>query len=112
MAQGDAIVVLVTTSSEEEAKKIARVLVEQGLVACVNILPQLKSIFQWEGKISEEEECLMILKTRMSLFKALEKRINTQHSYDVPEIIALPIIEGAQSYLSWVQDMTRNPNIS
>jgi len=104
----DAIVVLVTTSSEEEAVALGKLLVEQRLVACANILPKVKSIFQWDGKISEEEECLMILKTKKPLFKALEKTIMAHHSYDVPEIIALPIVEGSQSYLSWVHDMTRN----
>lgn len=104
----DAIVVLVTTSSEEEATALGKMLVEHRLVACVNVLPKVKSIFQWNGKISEEEECLMILKTRKPLFKALEKMIIAQHSYDVPEIIALPIVEGSPSYLSWVHDMTRN----
>ena len=104
----DAIVVLVTTSSEEEATALGKMLVEHRLVACVNVLPKVKSIFQWDGKISEEEECLMILKTRKPLFKALEKMIIAQHSYDVPEIIALPIVEGSPSYLSWIHDMTRN----
>jgi len=106
----DAIVVLVTTFSEEEATALGKILVKHRLVACVNILPKVKSIFQWDGKISEEEECLMILKTRKSLFKALEDTIIAHHSYDIPEIIALPIVEGAQSYLSWVHDMTRNPD--
>lgn len=107
----DAIVVLVTASSEEEATALSKILVEERLVACVNILPRLKSIFQWEGKVSEEEECLMILKTVKHLFRAIEKAIITQHSYDVPEIIALPIIDGSNSYLSWVHDMTQKPNI-
>ena len=107
----DAIIVLVTTSSEEEAVALGKILVEHQLVACVNVLPKVKSIFQWDGKISEEEECLMILKTRKTLFKSVEKTIMAQHSYDVPEIIALPVVEGAQSYLSWVHDMTRNPDI-
>ena len=104
----DAIVVLVTTSSEEEAVALGKLLVEHRLVDCANILPKVKSIFQWDGKISEEEECLMILKTKKPLFKVLEKTIMAHHSYDVPEIIALPIVEGSQSYLSWVHDMTRN----
>jgi periplasmic divalent cation tolerance protein len=107
----DAIVVFVTTSSEEEAAALAKLLVEQHLVACVNVLPKMKSFFQWEGKISEEVECMMILKTKISLFNALEKTILAQHSYDVPEIIALPIVKGSESYLSWVQDMTRKPRI-
>ena len=101
----DAIVVLVTASSEEEATSLGKLLVERQLVACVNILPKKKSIFRREGQVSEEEECLMILKTRMPIFSALEKTIIEQHSYEVPEIIALPIAVGSQPYLSWVYDM-------
>ncbi|MDT7042033.1 divalent-cation tolerance protein CutA [Candidatus Nitronereus thalassa] len=108
----DAIVVFVTTSSEEEAAALAKLLVAQHLVACVNVLPKVKSFFQWEGKISEEEEYLMILKTRMPLFNTLKKAITAQHSYDVPEIIALPIVQGSESYLSWIQDMTNKSNNS
>jgi len=105
----DAIIVLVTIPSEEEAARLGRLLVEQQLVACVNVLPKMKSIFLWEGKVSEEEECLMILKTRLPIFKALEDTIIAQHSYEVPEIIALPIGAGSQPYLSWIYDMTRTP---
>ena len=96
-----------TTSSEEEATRLGKLLVEQQFVACVNILPKMKSIFRWEGKVSEEEECLMILKTKMPIFKDLKKTIIAQHSYEVPEIIALPIEAGSQTYLSWIYDMTR-----
>ena len=101
----DAIVVLVTTSSEEEATRLGKLLVEQQLVACVNILPKIKSIFRWDGQVSDGEECLMILKTRMPIFRDLENTIIAQHSYEVPEIIALPIAVGSQPYLSWVYDM-------
>ena len=107
MAKMDAIVVLVTTSSEEDATRLGKLLVAQQLVACVNIIPKIKSIFRWEGQVSEEEEWLMILKTRMPIFKDLEDTILAQHSYEVPEIIALPIVVGSQPYLSWVYDMTR-----
>ena len=106
MAKEDAIIVLVTASSEDEAQRLGRKVIDQRLAACVNVLPKLRSIFQWEGKLSEEEECLMILKARQSLFKDVEETIRTEHSYDVPEIIALPIIAGSQPYLSWIHDMT------
>ena len=108
----DAIVVFVTTSSEEEAAALAKLLVEQHLVACVNVLPKVKSFFQWEGNISEVEECMMILKTSMPLFNAVKKTILAQHSYDVPEIIALPIVQGSESYLSWIHDVTNKSKIS
>ena len=110
MAESEAIVVLVTASTEEEAMTLGKMLVNQRLIACVNILPRLKSIFQWEGKVAEEEECLMILKTVKPQYKALEKFIMSHHSYDVPEIIALPVVNGSESYLSWVHEMTRKPS--
>ena len=107
----DEIVVFVTTSSDEEATALGKLLVERRLVACINIHPKIKSMFQWEGKITEEEECLMILKTRKSLFKDLEQTIIVNHSYDVPEIIALPIVVGSQPYMSWIHDMTKEPDV-
>jgi len=106
MADSDSIVVLVTASSEEEATALGRSLIGQHLAACVNVLPKVQSIFQWEGKTSEEEEYLMVVKTRKSLFQDVEKTILADHSYDVPEIIALPIVAGYQPYMSWIHDMT------
>lgn len=108
----DLIIILVATSSEDEAMGLSRILIELQLVACASILPKVKSIFQWEGKISEEEEYLMILKTKKSLFKAVEDIVLAKHSYEVPEIIALPILEGSHSYLTWVHDVTRNPGFA
>ena len=101
------IVVLVTTGSEEEAKTISRQLVKDGLVACANIVPQIQSIFQWDGKVSEEQETLIILKTKGHIFHSLEAAIKTLHSYSVPEIIALPIEMGSSDYLSWLGQMVK-----
>ena len=109
-SQGDQeIVVFVTASSEEEATKIGRVLVEAGLAACANILPGVRSIFRWEGKISEEAESLIILKSRGELFDALAATVKKHHSYRVPEIIALPIVRGAADYLAWIREATGRP---
>ncbi len=102
----DEIVVFVTASSEEEAVKIGRKLVEEGLAACANILPQVRSIFRWEGAVSDERESLMILKSRMGLFEDLVTRVKRLHSYSVPEIIALPIGQGSADYLKWIGDVT------
>lgn len=101
------IVVLVTTSSEEEAARIGRALVEAKLAACANVLPRVRSIFSWEGKVSEEQESLMVLKSRADLFEELAATIKTLHSYRVPEIIALPITRGSPDYLAWIRDVTR-----
>lgn len=103
----DYIVVYVTTSSVDEAKKIGRELVEERLVACSNIVSPIDSIYRWQGKICEDREALMILKSKKNLFKQIEKKVKELHSYDVPEIIAIPIIEGSEKYLSWLRDETK-----
>ena len=102
------IVVFVTTPSEEEANRISRSLVEEGLVACASVLPRVRSIFRWEGKVTEEQESLIVLKTRSGLFKELATTIKKMHSYSVPEIIAIPIVQGSAEYLSWIRDVTSN----
>ena len=100
------IVVFVTAPSEEEATRISRSLVEAGLVACANVLPRVRSIFRWEGKVTEEQESLIVLKTRSRLFKELAMAIKNMHSYSVPEIIAISIAQGSAEYLSWIRDVT------
>ena len=100
------IVVLVTCGSEEEGLKIARALVEDGLAACVNLISPVRSIYRWEGKIFDENEWLLIIKTQRERFGELERKVKSLHSYSVPEIISLPILEGSSSYLDWVKEMT------
>jgi periplasmic divalent cation tolerance protein len=101
------IVVLVTTASEEEATTIGRDVVQQGLAACANILALKKSIFQWEGKLAEEQEFLMIIKSRSGLFEDLAMAIQRLHSYKVPEIVAIPIVKGSSDYINWLMGNTR-----
>ena len=105
--QTESIMVLVTCGSEEEAVKIARSLVEERLAACVNLVSPVRSIYRWEGKICDEKEWLLIIKTQKNRYEELEKRVKALHSYSVPEIIGLPIIEGASSYLEWLTEMTQ-----
>lgn len=100
------VVVLVTSSSAEEAERIGRALVEEGLAACANILPGITSIFWWDGRVNREPESLLILKTREALFPRLEERVKALHSYSVPEIIALPLVAGSPAYLSWIEAST------
>ncbi len=102
----DEIVVLMTTPSREEGEKIAYLLVESRLAACVNIVPGATSIFAWEGRISCEQETLMIVKTRRELFERLAETVKKHHSYSVPEMIALPIVCGSQAYLAWLYNNT------
>ena len=101
------IVIFVTASSIDEARKIGQTLVEEGRVACCNIVQSVESIFKWQGKLNVEREVLMICKTREDLFNVVEKRIKQLHSYEVPEIIALPITQGSKSYLDWVTKETK-----
>lgn len=103
---GDAIVVLITAGSREEADRIARRLVEDRLAACVNIVPQVRSLFIWEQKLSQGDEVLLVVKSRRARFEQLAAVVKRLHSYSVPEIIALPIVAGAADYLQWVSEST------
>lgn len=102
----DEIVVFITVSSEDEAAKIAKALVENKLAGCVNIIKNIRSIYSWQGKIEDEPEVLMIAKTQKHLFDSLMKKVKELHSYTVPEIIALPIVEGSEEYLKWLREVT------
>lgn len=105
---GEAIVVLVATSTREEGETIARRLVEDRLAACVNLVPQIRSVFRWEGALCQEDESLLIIKSRRDRFPALVTAVKKLHSYTVPEIIALPIVEGSEEYLRWIGEVTKN----
>jgi periplasmic divalent cation tolerance protein len=96
------IIVLITTSSEEEAHRIAESLVNHKKAACVNILPRVDSLFWWEGKLDSARESLLLVKTKASLFPEIMEMVKRMHSYEVPEIIALPIIAGNEDYLKWL----------
>jgi periplasmic divalent cation tolerance protein len=98
----DHILVMVTCASKEEARKISGRLLAKRLVACVNILPKIESKFWWKGKIDSAAEFLMIMKTARSNFKKIEAEVKRLHSYEVPEIIAAPIILGSRDYLDWI----------
>jgi periplasmic divalent cation tolerance protein len=98
----DFIVVYVTVGSPAEGERLARTLVEEKLAACVNRIAPVQSIYRWQGEIEQSEEELLIIKTRKTLFTALEKKVRELHSYSVPEIIALPVIAGSDDYLRWL----------
>ncbi len=97
-------VVLITAPSEEVARAIARALVEEGLAACVNILPGLTSIYRWQGEVVEDRELLLLAKTTTHAFPRLKERVKALHPYTVPEIVALPIAEGSREYLAWLRE--------
>lgn len=103
----DAIVVLVTAPSADKAAEMTRILVEEQLAACGNILPTVRSIYRWEGKIHDEPEALLLLKTRANLFEALRERILALHPYQVPEVLRLDVAAGHLPYLQWIGDSVR-----
>lgn len=98
------IVVLMTAPSSEEAARLAEVLVSQKLAACVQILPGMQSIYVWKGEVRRESEVLILAKTTRNNFAELERRVREIHSYETPEIVALPIIMGSDAYLEWLVD--------
>ena len=103
MEESNYIVIFITTGSTEEAQRISRILLEQRKVACVNIIPKVDSLFWWEDKLDSAQENLLIAKTKASLLPEIINIIKKAHSYDVPEIIALPIVSGNQNYLEWIE---------
>ncbi len=108
MSETEHIVVLITAGSNEEARKLAQGLVENKFAFCVNIVPGIESVYHWEGKIHNDAELLMIVKTRQETFDALKNWVVEHHSYDVPEVIALPITAGLGAYLKGIDNWMKN----
>ena len=102
MMETNDIVVFVTTSTEEEAYGIAELLLSERKAACINIVPKVDSLFWWQGKLDSAQESLLIIKTRASLLPEIITMVKEVHSYEVPEIIAIPIIGGSEDYLNWI----------
>ncbi len=98
----DKIVVLTTCGSAEEAEKIARALVLKKLAACVNVLPAVRSIYRWKGEVQDAEETLLVIKSSRALFDEVRAEIEKLHSYELAEVIAVPIVDGSEAYLEWM----------
>ena len=96
------IIILVTTKDKPEAEKITQSLLKERLIACANIVNPVTSFFYWSGKIDKAEECLIVMKSRRDLFAQVAEHVKGLHSYEVPEILALPIVEGSTAYLDWM----------
>lgn len=103
------LVVLVTVGDMGEAETISKTLVFEKLAACVNIVDKIRSIYYWEGKINDETEYLLVIKSTSANFEMLEQRIKELHSYQIPEIIALPVVKGSKDYLNWLIANTHHP---
>jgi periplasmic divalent cation tolerance protein len=101
-----ALIVFVTVPSREDGERIAEPLVGEQLAACVNIVGPIRSIYRWQGEICRDDEHLLLIKTTRARYAALEARVKQLHSYDVPEVVALPIEMGSAAYLEWVRAMT------
>ena len=97
------VMIFVTAASEQEAASIGRALVEEGLAACANIIPQIRSIYQWKGEVRDEGEALIIIKSREDLFERIRSRVKELHSYEVPEITAIKLEKGDPAYLQWIE---------
>jgi periplasmic divalent cation tolerance protein len=106
----DKIVVLSACPSQEEAAKLGRQLVERRLAACVSLAPGARSIYRWQGAVVETDETLLIIKSSRELFRQLKAELAKMHSYEVPEIIALPVVDGAESYLNWMERELQTAN--
>jgi periplasmic divalent cation tolerance protein len=98
----DKIVILSTASSEEEAGRLAQALVDGRLAACVNVVPRVRSFYRWKGAVESADEWLLLIKSSRALFGRVRSLLEKQHSYEVPEAIALPVVDGAANYLDWL----------
>jgi periplasmic divalent cation tolerance protein len=105
VAQGF-LIIFCTTATEEEAAVLGRTLVEEGLAACANIIPQIRSIYRWKEEIWDERETLIIIKSREDLFEKIRSRIRELHSYEVPEITAVKVDNGDAAYVQWIEAVT------
>ena len=106
MPDTDAIVVFMTAANGEEATRLADMLVGAHLAACVQILPEMESVYRWQGKIERQSEILLLAKTTSAKFAELEREVRALHSYDTPEIVAVPVVDGSSSYLDWLSRAT------
>jgi len=101
-----AILILVTCANQEQAASIAHALVSERLAACVNIVGSIRSVYRWRDKVEDDNEILLLIKSRASLFSRVERRVRELHSYEVPEVMALPFQQGSPPYLAWLLEST------
>jgi periplasmic divalent cation tolerance protein len=107
MPDEDPIAVFLTAASGEEATRLADLLIGAHLAACVQILPEMESVYRWQGQIERQSEILLIVKTTVGKFAELEREVRALHSYETPEIVAVPIVAGSQPYLDWLSESVK-----
>ena len=107
----DKIVIISTCPTADEAEKVARRLVEKQLAACVTMIPGARSIYRWQGSIEEATEQVLLIKSRRDLFDRLKEELGSIHSYEVPEILALPVVEGSPAYIDWIDKELKDTTI-
>ena len=108
----EALVVLCTCPDAVVAQALAHAVVEQRLAACVNLLPGITSVYRWQGAVESASECLLVIKTEANVYPALESALVAQHPYEVPEVIALPIVQGLPNYLHWIAESVPSDTLS
>jgi periplasmic divalent cation tolerance protein len=107
----DKIVVFNTCASADEAERLARRLVDERLAACVNVISPVRSFYRWKGNVEDSAEWLLVIKTSRALFALLRAVLESAHSYDLPEVIAIPVVDGSLNYLSWIDQELKTPEI-
>lgn len=105
----DKVVVFVTAGTAEEGRRIGRALVEQELAACVNVTSPIRSLYRWKGKVADDQEVLLVIKTSRALFDRVRREVEKLHSYQVPEVLCLPVIDGSPNYLNWLAESIHAP---
>ena len=103
----DAVIAMTTTNSDKEAHALAESMVKEKLAACVQIIPRIESIYFWEGEVHDDQEYLLLIKTREPCVRKLKALIEKEHSYEVPEFLVLPTSDGLDLYLKWMKDVTK-----
>ncbi len=101
----DKIVMLSTCSTAEEGEKLARLLLDARLAACVSVIPRMRSFYHWKDAIESAEECLLLIKSTRDLFPSVRARLEAAHSYEVPELLAIPVVEGSANYMNWLDSI-------
>jgi len=103
------ILIMITAGSEEEAVRIAKGLLEERLIACANLVQPIRSLYRWKDEVCDDPEVLLLCKSRRHLFNQISEKVTSLHSYEVPEVVALPLVAGHPPYLQWIVDETREP---